>query len=65
MNESQECHFGREIRIISNLMRRNLDKSAALTRSKISPARADGYSVIFMPTATGIFISAMLKENFQ
>ena len=34
MNESQECHFGREIRIISNLMRRNLDKSAALTRSK-------------------------------
>lgn len=34
MSESNECRFGREIRIISNLMRRRLDSSAVMTRSK-------------------------------
>ncbi len=34
MSESIECRFGREIRIISNLMRRRLDSSAVMTRSK-------------------------------
>ena len=34
MRESNECRFGREIRIISNLMRRRLDSSAVMTRSK-------------------------------
>lgn len=34
MSESNERRFGREIRIISNLMRRRLDSSAVMTRSK-------------------------------
>lgn len=34
MSESNDCRFGREIRIISNLMRRRLDSSAVMTRSK-------------------------------
>lgn len=34
MSESNECRFGREIRIISNLMRRRLDSSAVMTMSK-------------------------------
>ena len=34
MSESNECRFGREIRIISNLMRRRLDSSAVMTRAK-------------------------------
>lgn len=34
MSESNECRFGREIRIISNLMRRKLNNSAVMTRSK-------------------------------
>ena len=34
MSEPRECRFGREIRIISNLIRRRLDSSAVMTRSK-------------------------------